>query len=402
MSQAKDVLWERLQLSKVIRVQFINKSTPDTDITLTIYEASQILGNITFSEKLITAIEDLIQEKELFHEEQLLKFVKLSTGKVLEGNFLFLIAKSLKHNLDFGILFNKRVTGGYQILGIWPHDFAEICKEDREIFDFFIYRLINTPDYFANVTLYRPTPEQTPEMVIKHPTQELAPPVPWQPAPSTIPVPTPSQATPFDITSVIQTKRCPYCNAELPEPRVQVLERRGNTFCANCHNIIKGSFTPATPAQTLAPPSMAQPVTASDIKQLNLPRFLEPFLNSLQNPEFFLESALLYVVFSLDQMNLEMRKIYNKNMTEIENRKDEILRMKDQIMSSNATTKIAYQFKLPAYSASVYPVLETHFQNLIIYGLLKIMEWLGLTNLTSSLLMGKYEQIFSQVRQTLP
>ncbi|NVM54838.1 MAG: hypothetical protein HWN66_14135, partial [Candidatus Helarchaeota archaeon] len=398
----RDRLWERLQVSKVIRVQFINKSAPDTDITMTIYAASQILKDITFSDKIITDIENLILKKESFQEEHLLKFVTLSTGSVLEGNFLFLIAKASKLNLDFGILFDKIATGGYHILGIWPRDFAEECREDQEIFTYFLYRLINTPDYFANVTLYRPTAVQTPDMVVKHPTQELAPPVPMQAPPSTRSRPTPYQATSFDVTSVIQTQRCPHCNVALPAPRVQTLEHGGNTFCPNCYNIIKGSVIPGPPPQAPAPPSMAPPVTPSGIKQLNLPRFLEPFLNSLQNPGFLLESALLYILSSLNQLNMEMRKIYNKNMTEIEKRKDVLLRMKNQIMASNDTTAIPIQFKLPAYSASVYPILGTHFQDLIIYGLLKIMEWLGLVSPTISILMGKYEQIFSQVRQSLP
>ncbi len=428
-SKAKDVLWERLQVSKVLSVEFMNKSAAESEVALTIYEATQILGKIVLSDKFMVEIQNLIQRKQFFIEENLLKAVKLpSIKKVVDGNFLFLMAKSEKHNLNFGILFDYRQEEGFYIVGIWPHDFVEQCKKDKEIFQFLLFRLVNTPDYFANVTLYRPVEGQAPSMIVKQPTQAVAPPaqIPQAPplgippaaapplAPPAAPAaaPEPAQAGALDIASVIKSKKCPYCNAQLPEPRLQVLERGRNTFCANCYNIIKGqvSETPAAPAVPQAAPRAAAPIApptappmapplSSDVRQLNLPRFLDPFLNCLQNPQFMLESALLYIVYSLDQMNIEMRKIYNKNMTEIENRKNEILSAKDRIMSSNDTTQMAYPFKMPAYISTLYPVLESNFQDLMIYGLMMMMEWLGVLSQPISLMMQNYERIFSQIQQ---
>ncbi len=385
MIETKDLLWERLQVRKTIQVQFIDKLALDTDITLNLYDPSQFLGHPGFTEKLMAKLENLIKTKESFHVEQILKKVKLSTGRILEGNFSFLMAKSLKRNLDFGILFNKTQSSVYQIVGLWPRDFLEVSREDPDIFKFFLYRLINTPNFFVNVRLFLPVPGGTPDTSIQYPTQEVIPPSPEQP------VTVPFQTTSVDVNMVIQTKRCPHCKAKLPDARLQVLQRGNNTFCNKCYNIIIKGVSPSS-----------SEIKTSDTKQLNLPRFLESFINSLQNPQFLLESALLYVIFSLDLMNIEMRKVYNKNMTEIEKRKDEILRIRNTILSSDDTTSTRVQFKLPAYTEAIYPLIETHLQDLIGYGLLMIMEWLELNNPLISQLRSIHERVFNQVRQNLP
>ncbi len=411
---SKGVLWERLQVSKVLQVQFVNPSDPSTDITLSLNEASEVLGKVVFSERLMHDIQNLIRRESSFQEAQYLKQVKLPSGSVIEGNFSFIIAKSAKHNLDFGILFDRRADG-YYVMGLWPHDLVQMCKKDREVFEFTCYRLTHTPDFFASVTLYTPIGEQAPAAAQAPaqyaPSAPQAPPMQQAPptqqaapsAPATVPAaPAAPRSAAVDIGSVLQTKRCPFCNAELPAPRLQVLERGRNTFCNSCYNIIKGSPSEAAAAKpkAAAPQPSAAP-SAADVKTLNLPRFLDPFLNSLQDSQFMLEATLLYIIYSLDKLTMSTQKLYNQSMGKLQDNKNTILSAKTQIMSTTDTTPTAYQFKLPAYSAPLMPQLEAKFQDLMVYGALMIIEWLGILNPALAPLKASYEQVFNQVNQNI-
>ncbi len=256
----------------MLNVRFASDADPDQDVTLSFIAAERIIGEVTFSERLIYDIGNLIQNTGNYHLNETFKGAKLPSGQDLEGKFLFIIAKSDKENLDFGILFNQLPTGGYHIVGLWPRDFSEICKDDREIFEFLMYRLVNTPDFFSKVSLYRAPETKQPVAKVKTPSVEVKPPAPApeMKQPASVPVaaaevktvvkppdieikPTPP-AAPTEVKPPEEAKlelppeilegRCPKCKAVLPEPRLKVIQRGGNTFCPKCLKIIKGVKAP--------------------------------------------------------------------------------------------------------------------------------------------------------------
>lgn len=270
----------------MLNVKFASESDPDTDVTLSFFAAERILGEIIFSERFLFDIGKLIQQKRDYHLNETLKDVKLPSGQSLEGQFVFIVAKSLKESLDFGVLFNRLESGGYHIVGLWPRDFAEICRIDQEVFEFLMFRLINTPDFFSKVTLYQPAEMEMPRMEVKPPTIEVKPPAP--PVEMKVPSPPPAAevAPPFPAVTAPPPKisasatevkaavkppgielappptpprveirpteavpevppdllegRCPFCKAAIPEPRLKVLQRGSNTFCPKCLKILKG------------------------------------------------------------------------------------------------------------------------------------------------------------------
>lgn len=260
----------------MLNVKFASESDPDTDVSLSFFSADRLIGEVIFSERYLFDIGQMIQKKADYHLNETLRDVRLPSGQALEGTFVFIVAKSFKENLDFGVLFNRLESGGYHIVGLWPRDFAEICKQDQEVFEFLMFRLINTPEFFSKVTLYQPSEMHKPKMEVKAPTVEVKPPAPAKSISPSIPaMPTPvatadvkAAVKPADVeikpsfkpaetipqmapaTEVAAAPpellegRCPYCKAPIPEPRLKVLQRGSNTFCPKCLKILKGFQAP--------------------------------------------------------------------------------------------------------------------------------------------------------------
>ncbi|NVM54759.1 MAG: hypothetical protein HWN66_13740 [Candidatus Helarchaeota archaeon] len=138
------------------------------------------------------------------------------------------------------------------------------------------------------------------------------------------------------------------------------------------------------------------------LKILNIPRFFKPIFKFFNNNQLLLESSLLYIIYSLDIMNPEMQEIYDGNLSRIEYKRNELMEIKDLLwIDVDTTEEFVCQFNLPSFILPIYPVLEKEFQNLLIFGLLKIFEWLNLLNTKVSSLIPKYEQNFAEILQTI-
>ena len=308
----------------MLNVQFASETDPNTDVTLVFIAADRILGMTTvFADRFFFDIGQIIQKTRSYKMNETLRHVRLPSGQQLDGQFGFIIAKSLKENLDFGLLFSRLESGGYHIIGLWPRDFAEICKTDHEVFEFLMYRLINTPDFFGKVTLYQSSEVKMPKMEVKPPTVEVKPPTgkpkaqaPAVAAPPSVPLyvppaaPTPAVAKPSPPTQRVPAAaevraaikpadveiappavpspappveaaegeraevppdllegRCPFCKAAIPEPRLKVLERGQNTFCPKCLKILKG-FKAAAPIKPVAPQESITETTKRELAEL--------------------------------------------------------------------------------------------------------------------------------------
>ncbi len=262
----------------MLNVRFASESDPETDVTLSFFAADRLIGEVVFSERFLFDVGQMIQKKSAYHLNETLRNVRLPSGQGVEGQFLFIVAKSLKENLDFGVLFNRLDSGGYHIIGLWPRDFAEICKQDNEVFEFLMFRLINTPEFFGKVTMYQSAEMPKPRMEVKPPEVEIRPPAvpaktPFAAPTSAAPAaaaevkaavkpagvevkPTPAAAAPpaapaAEAPPDLLAGRCPFCKAPIPEPRLKVLQRGSNTFCPKCLKILKGfsAAVPITPVE---------------------------------------------------------------------------------------------------------------------------------------------------------
>ncbi|MHA1229141.1 MAG: hypothetical protein ACTSRP_04035 [Candidatus Helarchaeota archaeon] len=283
-------------------------------VLLSLLDANRVIERNMFTEKFIDNLYRVIEENHgLYTKTEKLKNVIYDMGIAAIENNSFILAKSKVGKMDFGILLNKEKFGGHSILGIWPKDFYESIRDDVEIFEFFIYRLINTPEFFEKVVLYLPSeeviksskeqreklkarppkpiptptpapeikPEPTPvaepiaaptttispKQIPSKPPEPKIPPTPTPaptpsispPSPTPTPMPQPQKISPpptpkIAPESVLIDDRCPNCKKLLSAPRLKILRSGQSTFCPSCLKII---HPPPTSAQAPARPDAA-------------------------------------------------------------------------------------------------------------------------------------------------
>lgn len=131
---------------------------------------------------------------------------------------------------------------------------------------------------------------------------------------------------------------------------------------------------------------------------LKLPKFLKSLLNFFNNDQLLLESGLLFVIFSLNLLDDEMQIRYGQNIESIQTRKETLLQMKDLLwVNLDITPDCICKFRLPSCLFPAYPLFEKHMPDLAIFGILKILEWLGLLNSSICSLIRNYEGSFYEV-----
>jgi len=95
-----------------------------------------------------------------------------------------------------------------------------------------------------------------------------------------------------------------------------------------------------------------------------------------------------------------MLKYYRNNIIKIEKNKRGLYKVRRIFRKVPKRDKVfSCQFELPPYLESIYPQLERNFQDLIVFGLLNILEWLNLVNPYVSSLIQQYKQKFDEVLQ---
>lgn len=248
------------------------------NVLLSLFDIKRIIEKEIFTENFYDDLNNKVNENTTYEKIDKLKKVITDMGSAnLEDNS-FILAKSKVGNMDFGLLLEKQQVGGRIIQGIWPQDFYESIRDDTEIFQYFVYRLINTPEFFDNVKLYLPSqealeiakrekeklkerakkiPEAPAEAVPEAPTpsaRKIPEPVsepseipepaatPSQPQ-TTTPMPKPSKVSgppspQVAPKSVVVDDKCPNCKATLSPPRLKILKSGQSTFCPKCLKII--------------------------------------------------------------------------------------------------------------------------------------------------------------------
>ena len=143
--------------------------------------------------------------------------------------------------------------------------------------------------------------------------------------------------------------------------------------------------------------------TSNHIKFIKLPLFLKPFLFFFKNKQLLIETSLLYISNCLGLMTEQMQEAYDDNLAKIETKRESFLEMKDLFwVNSQIDANFPCRFDLPQYLSLIYPYLEEEIQNLVTFGMLKILEWLGLLNNWAYSVVPMYEQSYTKVFQALP
>ena len=138
------------------------------------------------------------------------------------------------------------------------------------------------------------------------------------------------------------------------------------------------------------------------VKILKLPIFLKPIFNFFTDNQLLLESSLLYIIYSLELLNPEMQEVYEQNLAKIEKRKKDLLELGDLLwVNIDSTTEFICKFNVPTYMSHIFHLLEDAVPNLVVFGLLRIFQWMNLLSFKVNSLVPKYEQSFSDVLQDL-
>jgi len=131
---------------------------------------------------------------------------------------------------------------------------------------------------------------------------------------------------------------------------------------------------------------------------LKMPKFLKALFNYFKNDQLLIETGLLFIVYSLHLLDDEMQIIYGRNIASIQDKKDDLSKIRDLIwINVDLTPDCICKFRVPSCIFPAYPVFEKYMPNLAIFGLLKIFEWLNLLNSPVAALIANYEDSFNEV-----
>lgn len=126
------------------------------DWSLDFLNAEDYINGKVLTKDFFKALLENIQKYDQYHWRGLIKSVKSSTGEDLSDKLVGLILGSAKEDqIKFGVLYGQITTGDFKVIALWDENFANTCKEllgEQDLCGSIIERVINTPEYFADVT----------------------------------------------------------------------------------------------------------------------------------------------------------------------------------------------------------------------------------------------------------
>jgi hypothetical protein len=133
---------------------------------------------------------------------------------------------------------------------------------------------------------------------------------------------------------------------------------------------------------------------------LKLPNFFKAIFHFYNNDNLLFETSLLYVIYSLGCLDAEMRMIYERNVGFLESRKDELCGLRDLLrLNFDKERDFTCKFIITSSMQPLYALLENQIENLIVFGLFKIFEWLNVINAQVQSEISTYEQSFTKTLQ---
>ncbi len=129
---------------------------------------------------------------------------------------------------------------------------------------------------------------------------------------------------------------------------------------------------------------------------LKFPHFLKPIFSFYNDNKLLIEASFLYILFCLEQMTPELQKLYEHYISKIEYPKANLLEMRDLIrINKTIEPQFVCKFEIPTYLLPSYSIYEENFPDLIVFGLIKIFEWLNVFEAGLVSLNPSYEQSFT-------
>lgn len=125
------------------------------DITLIFADSEEIIGEATLNKRFVEALEWNIKNKPHYKAIRNVKSIKSSTGDELNIKDVGVILASVaSEELKIGLLFvTETKKGGYKIIGLWPDEFARVCKRKRDIYGKMVVNLVQNPAFWQEVSV---------------------------------------------------------------------------------------------------------------------------------------------------------------------------------------------------------------------------------------------------------
>lgn len=135
---------------------------------------------------------------------------------------------------------------------------------------------------------------------------------------------------------------------------------------------------------------------------LKIPYFLKPIFSFYNNDALIIETSLYYIIYSLDLMDPEMKIVYEQNLAQFEASRTRLTELKGllQIYLNNMPA-FDILYKIPSQVLPIYPILEEEINNLIIFGMLKLFEWLNILDLEIYPEKPTYEHSYTKILKAL-
>ena len=136
------------------------------------------------------------------------------------------------------------------------------------------------------------------------------------------------------------------------------------------------------------------------LKIIKIPQVLKPMFYFFNDDQLLIDTSIQYILYCLDLITNEIYARYNENIQIITRKKDELMAIKDLLwVNMSQTSEYVCKYKVPNVLYDYLINMEKEFEEIIIFGLLKIFEWLNLLNSTALGLIPKYEQSFIKAQQ---
>jgi len=137
----------------------IEAEEPETgnEQAIIFFDSQEIIGKATLNKRFVDDLKWNFKNKQHYKIMRNVKNVKSSAGDKLAINSVgIILATVANEDIKSGFLFTKTDKGGYEIIALWPEDFARACKASIEIYRRMIVSIVQNPALFQEVSIVLP------------------------------------------------------------------------------------------------------------------------------------------------------------------------------------------------------------------------------------------------------
>ncbi|HUY00455.1 MAG TPA: hypothetical protein VMV49_12925 [Candidatus Deferrimicrobium sp.] len=125
--------------------------------TLTFFDSMEIIGKANLNRRYIDGLKWNLKNKSHYKTIHKVKNVESSAGEKPAINTVGIILASVANeDMKSGFLFIKIAEGRYEIIALWPDDFARVCKAKKEIYGKMLVSIVQNPAIFSEVAIAIP------------------------------------------------------------------------------------------------------------------------------------------------------------------------------------------------------------------------------------------------------